>query len=121
MRILLVDDDAFLRDMYATKFTEGGHVVEAVDNGEDALVYLTENEVDVVLMDMVMPRVTGLELLEKIREAKLGGNPKCIFLSNQGEESDVQSATKAGADGYIVKASMVPSEVVQKVEALHGV
>lgn len=121
MRILLVDDDAFLRDMYATKFTEGGHTVEAVGNGEEALVYLAEHEVDVVLLDMVMPRVTGLELLKKIREEKLGGTPKCIVLSNQGEESDIQSATASGADGYIVKASMVPSEVVQKVEALQGV
>lgn len=119
MRILLVDDDSFLRDMYATKFTEGGHTVEAVGSGEEAIAFLTENQVDMILLDMVMPRMTGLELLKRIREGKLGGTPKCIVLSNQGEESDMKSATEAGADGYIVKAAMVPSEVVQKVEALN--
>jgi DNA-binding response OmpR family regulator len=118
MRILLVDDDSFLRDMYATKFTEAGHTVEAAGSGEDAVAFLKENEVDVVLLDMVMPRVTGLEVLKQIREGKLGGSPKCVVLSNQGEESDIEGAKGAGADGYIVKASMIPSEVVAKVEAL---
>lgn len=118
MRILLVDDDAFLRDMYATKFTEGGHTVEAVGSGEDALAYLADKQVDVVLLDMVMPKVTGLELLQKIREGKLGGTPKCVVLSNQGEQTDIDGAKKAGADGYIIKATMIPSEVVQKVEEI---
>jgi DNA-binding response OmpR family regulator len=120
MKILLVDDDSFLRDMYATKFTEAGHAVEAAGSGEDAIAFLKENQVDVILLDMVMPRTTGLEVLKQIREQKLGGNPKCIVLSNQGEESDIKSATEAGAEGYIVKASMIPSEVVAKVEALNS-
>jgi len=116
MKVLLVDDDAFLREMYATKFTEKGHVVEVTESAEQGLVKLQEGQFDVVLLDMVMPGMTGVEFLKKVRELHLAPAPKCIVLSNQGEESDIKKATEAGADGYIVKAQMIPSEVLEKVE-----
>jgi len=118
MRILLVDDDALLRDMYATKFEEGGHTVEKVGSGERAIELLKDGGFDVVLFDMVMPVLTGVELLERVQKLGLSNPPKCIVLSNQGEESDMEKARVAGASGYIVKAQMVPSEVVAKVEEL---
>jgi CheY-like chemotaxis protein len=115
MKILLVDDDAFLRDMYATKFTQAGDTVHAAEDGTHALVLLRENKFDVVLMDMVMPSMTGLELLEKINEEDLRNGAKCIVLSNQSESTDLEAAKGLGADGYIVKAELIPSEVVTKV------
>ena len=117
MHILLVDDDAFLRDMYATKFSESGHTVEAAESGEAALQILGDKSFDVVLLDMVMPGMSGVELLDKIAAAKIT-DTKFVVLSNQGEESDKQAAKAAGAAGYIVKAESIPSEVVKKVEAL---
>ena len=118
MKILLVDDDAFLRDMYATKFIENGHSIEVAKTGEEAVQILKEQTFDTVLMDMVMPGMTGLELLAKIKEMKSEQEPKCIVLSNQGSREDVDAATKAGATGYIIKAEMIPSEVVETVEKL---
>ncbi len=118
MKLLLVDDDSFLRDMYATKFVEKGHEVDSVASGDLAVEYLTTHTVDAVLMDMVMPGMTGIELLSKIRASNIGGNPKCLVLSNQSEESDRAAALAAGAAGYIVKAEMIPSEVVARVESL---
>ncbi len=115
MKILLVDDDAFLRDMYATKFTQEGHQVEVAKTGESALEMLGKGTFDVVLLDMVMPGISGVELIERIKKEKLGGDPTCIVLSNQGEEEHIESAKKAGATGYIVKAELVPSEVVAAV------
>jgi DNA-binding response OmpR family regulator len=118
MKILLVDDDVFLRDMYAAKFTESGdHVVTAKD-GADALRLLNADSFDAVITDMVMPGMTGVELIEKIRALESAVHTKCFVLSNQSEESDIADAAKRGADGYIVKASLVPSEVVTKVHAL---
>lgn len=117
MRILLVDDDAFLRDMYATKFGERGHTVAVAASGESALEQIREAEFDLVLLDLVMPGMTGIELLEAIKDEQ-GQAPACVVLSNQGSEEDVQAAKKAGAKGYIVKAEMIPSEVVTKVEEL---
>lgn len=118
MKILLVDDDSFVRDMYAVKFKEAGHTVESIGNPMQAIEYLKMNTVDVILLDMIMPGMTGVEVLAKITADKLGGTPKCIVLSNQGEESDIKAAQAAGAIGYIVKAEMIPSEVVHKVESV---
>jgi len=116
MRILLVDDDAFLRDMYATKFSEDGHEVQVAKSGEDALEILRTSEFDVLLLDVVMPGISGVELLTEIKKGKLGGDPVCLVLSNQGEDEDIESAKKAGAAGYIVKAELIPSEVIAEVK-----
>ena len=117
MKILLVDDDSFLRDMYATKFSQGGHHVDAVENGTSALAKLSAaDDYDVVMLDMVMPGMTGLELLEKIKIEFPDIKSKLIVLSNQGQEEDVREATEAGAVAYIIKAESIPSEVMAKVE-----
>lgn len=118
MDILLVDDDAFLRDMYATKFSESGHKVEVAENGEAGVSHLEEKKFDVVLLDMVMPGMNGLEFLKKAKEMPEAKKTKFIVLTNQGEESDKAEAKQAGAEGYIVKAESIPSDVVKKVEAL---
>ncbi len=116
MKILLVDDDAFLRDMYATKFTERGDQVVAFENGKDALLALQKETFDVILTDMVMPQMTGLELLKQIKAHSQ--SHRCIVLSNQGESFDREAAETAGAIGYIVKADLVPSEVVERVHSI---
>jgi len=118
MKILLVDDDVFLRDMYATKFIEHGDEVEAVKDGEDAIQKVAEQIFDVIIMDMVMPGMTGLDLLAECKKIQAGRESKYIILSNQGEEADIKRATECGAAGYIIKANSIPSEVVEKVHAL---
>jgi DNA-binding response OmpR family regulator len=118
MKILLVDDDTFLRDMYAMKFRESGESVEGARDGAQALSMVATGEYDVLITDMVMPGMTGSELIGKVRQTKEGKNLRCIVLSNQGEESDISEATKQGAYGYIIKAELIPSEVVARVRQL---
>ncbi|MFZ2253263.1 MAG: response regulator [Minisyncoccia bacterium] len=115
MKILLVDDDAFLRDMYATKFNELKFTIDVAETAESALAKLREQTYDVLLVDMIMPGMTGIELLKHVRDEKIGGNPVCIMLSNQSEAADKEAALAAGAVGYIVKAELIPSEVVDTV------
>ncbi len=119
MKVLLVDDDVFLRDMYAIKFTQCGHDVDSAESALAALAKLEQgNTYDVVVLDMIMPGMTGTELVGHIMRdhvSKVGG---CIVLSNQGQEADIDEATAAGAIGYIIKASVIPSEVVKKVETI---
>lgn len=118
MKVLLVDDDAFLRDMYATKFIECGHEVEALGEASLALASIKEKQHDVVLLDMVMPAMTGLDLLKEVSKNNLKRQTTFIILSNQSETTDRSSATEAGADGYIVKAESIPSDVVKQVESI---
>lgn len=111
-RLYLVDDDRFLLDMYAVKFKAAGHEVTAFSGGEEVLKALRENPApDALLLDIVMPGMTGFEILEAVKRENLAATSKVIVLSNQGQESDIASAKELGADGYIIKASAIPSEV----------
>ena len=119
MKILLVDDDTFLIDMYAAKFSSSGHSVDTTKSVETALEKLRGGGLyDAILLDMILPNMTGIDLLNAIRAENLLGKAKTIVLSNQGDQTDIDSAIQAGADGYIVKAHMIPSEVVAKVVSI---
>lgn len=117
--VLLVDDDSFLLDMYALKFKECGVEVDAVSDPGVALDKLRGGaNPDVVLIDIIMPTINGFDMLETIKKEGLAKNARLIMLTNQGQQEDIDKATKLGADGYIIKASAIPSEVCDKVLAL---
>ncbi|MEX0652408.1 MAG: response regulator [Candidatus Paceibacterota bacterium] len=117
--ILLVDDDTFLLDMYSRKFREDGNEIETCLGGEVALERLRGGLiVQAVVLDAVMPDIDGLELVKTIKKEKLGGDPVIIMLSNQGEQADIEKAEALGIDGYIVKASAIPSEVLTQIKEI---
>lgn len=119
MKILLVDDDAFLRDMYAMKFGEVGHEVDVVDSATAAMSKIEQGEgYDLVLLDIVMPNMTGIDLLRECKQQFAELPTRYIVLSNQGQPDDISEAMAAGADGYIIKAESIPSEVVVRVEEI---
>jgi len=98
--------------MYAVKFKAGGHDVTAFQGGKEGLEALrTLPPPDAVLLDVVMPEIGGFDVLDTVRKEKLIPNAKVIILSNQGQESDMKRAKDLGANGYIIKASAIPSEV----------
>ncbi len=115
-KILLVDDDTLISDMYTMKFRNAGHEVVVVTSADEALA-ATESGggFDVFLLDLVMPGTNGFELLEELNNRGLVGNGTVIILTNQSREEDINKAESLGAKGYIVKASSVPSEVVVAV------
>lgn len=113
-RIYLVDDDRFLLDMYSVKFKAAGHEVTAFQGGPAVLEALRGSTPapDVVLLDIVMPEIDGFGVLEAIRTEKLGEpTMKVVVLSNQGQPQDLERAKELKVDGYIIKASAIPSEV----------
>lgn len=119
--ILIVDDDKFLSEMYSIKFTERGFTVETADGGPSALAKLDAGlNPDICLVDIVMPEMDGFELIQRIRDRKLEGKHVVIVLSNLGQKEDVEKGLALGADGYIVKASATPTEVVDKVLEIVG-
>ncbi len=116
LKILIVDDDQFLLDMYVLKFKEKGFCVEPAFGSISALNKLKDGQrFDAIITDIVMPSMDGFELLEKIKKDKLAGESKIIVLSNLGQPSDLEKGARLGADGYIVKASATPSEMVEQV------
>lgn len=116
-KILIVDDDNFLLDMYALKFTESGYEVVPSSGSDDALAKLRDGLIpEIMLLDIVMPKMDGFELLQVINKEKLGGGAVIIILSNRGQPSDIETGNTLGASGYIVKASATPTEVVNKVK-----
>lgn len=111
-RIYLVDDDRFLLDMYAMKFKAAGHQVTAFQSGMTALDALRKDPPpDAILLDVVMPEIDGFGVLDTIRKENLGGGMKVIMLTNQGQPADIERASQLKVDGYIIKASAIPSEV----------
>ena len=113
-KIFLVDDDRFLLDLYAVKFRSAGHEVSVFGSGEDLLVALRKPDAkapDAILLDLIMPGMGGFGALEAIRKEKLAQGSKIVILSNQGQDSDIEKAKQFAVDGYIIKASAIPSEV----------
>jgi len=121
-KILIVDDDNFLLDMYAMKFKKEGFEVYAIPSAEKALKQLKDGTVTpkIVLFDLIMPKMDGVSFLTEIHNAQLADKFVKIVLSNQGQQSDVDQITKIGVDGYIVKALYTPSEVVKQVIEIYN-
>lgn len=110
--VLIIDDDVFLRDMYAKKFSDMGHKTEVAASAQEALEKLKSKTYSIVLLDLVMPGMDGFEFLVQAKEEDVLKDAKLIVLTNQSREEDIEQARKLGAHGYIVKASAIPSEVV---------
>lgn len=119
--ILIVDDDKFLTDMYSIKFKENNFVVETAPNGPSALDKIEAGlNPDICLVDIVMPEMDGFELVQEIIKRPSSTKRYIIILSNLGQKEDVEKGLSLGADGYIVKASATPTEVVSKVLEIIG-
>ena len=111
---MIVDDDKFLLDMYSMKFKKSGLEIITAFNGLLALEKLRDmNDLDIILLDIIMPGMDGLELLKAVREEKLAPNSVIIMLTNQAD--DFEKAKSFNIDGYIIKATTIPSEVVEQV------
>ena len=115
--ILLVEDDPLFVDMYKTAFQAAGHVVEFAFDGEAGLAKLKEmgQKPSVVLLDVMMPKMNGIEMLKAMKEDPTLKSIPVIFLTNLSGEEDTRHALEHGAVTYLVKSQYMPKEVVQKV------
>ncbi|MDO8408105.1 MAG: response regulator [bacterium] len=121
-RIYLTDDDRFLLDLYAAKFTSAGHELITFGNAEELLAELRKGGAppDAVIIDLIMPGIDGFAVLETIHKEQLAKGAKLIVLSNQGQDTDRERCRALGIDGYITKASAIPSEVLTEVVRIIG-
>ncbi len=119
-KVMLVDDDSFLLNMYSLKFTKANCEVNACQTSADALKKLKEGyQPDIIILDIIMPGMDGLQLLEEIRKEKLAPGATVVMLTNQSDTNDIEKAKKLNINGYIVKATTIPSEVIDDVTKIH--
>lgn len=117
-KILIVDDDEFLLDMYVLKFKESGFDVEIAQNGEEAIEKAKKISPDAILLDIVMPKIDGFEVLRVLKKENIAPRAAVFVLSNLGQKEDTERGVGLGALDYIVKAHFTPSEVVTRVKGV---
>lgn len=114
--VLLVEDDRFLAGMYVAKLSlEGFRVVLATD-GVEGWQSARDSKPDLILLDIVLPKMSGFELLERVRRQPDLATTPVILLTNLGQRDDVRRGLNLGADDYLIKAHFLPSEVIDKVK-----
>jgi DNA-binding response OmpR family regulator len=114
-RILLVEDDESLASTYITRLQTEGFDVRRVANGEDALAAALNYKPDLVVLDVMMPKVSGFDVLDILRNTPETANLKVIMLTALSLDSDVARAKALGVDDYLVKSQVVISDVVDKI------
>lgn len=115
--IVIVEDDKFLSNMYTAKFSlEGLNVLTATD-GEEGLRIILEKKPKLILLDMMLPKITGQEVLTRLRKDPWGKDANVIALTNLAKKEEAKKALELGAKEYLVKAMYTPEEVVEKIKS----
>lgn len=115
-RVLLVEDDDALANVYATRLQAEGLDVRRVSNGEDALASALSYHPDLVLLDVMMPKVSGFDVLDILRNTPDTRNLRIIMLTALSQESDRARAESLGVDDYLIKSQVVIADVVEKIK-----
>lgn len=115
-RILMVEDDDALASVYITRLKAEGFEVHRVGNGEEALSAAVEFHPDLVLLDVMMPKISGFDVLDILRNTPETANVKVIMLTALSQDSDKQRAESLGVDDYLVKSQVVIADVVARIK-----
>jgi len=116
IKILLVEDDPFLLSMYTTKFEAEDFKVVIADDGEKGLRLAEKENPHIILLDIMLPKMDGLTVLENIRKNNKIKNVPVILLTNLSQKDEINRAMELGAADYLIKAHFMPSEVVEKIK-----
>ena len=120
-KILLVEDDDALANVYVMRLQAEGFDVKRVANGEDALAAAKDHKPDLVLLDVMMPKVSGFDVLDILRNTPETANLRIIMLTALSQESDKQRAQGLGVDDYLVKSQVVITDVIDRIKYHLGI
>lgn len=120
-KILLVEDDAALANVYKTRLEMEGFDVRHVDNGEEALTNAVEFRPDLIVLDVMMPKINGFDVLDLLRTQPETMSMRVIMLTALSQAKDKERAEQLGADDYLVKSQVVISDVVGRIKHHLGV
>lgn len=120
-KILLVEDEDFIRDLYVRQLTKAGFQVKFAVDGQSGLNTLAQETFDLLLLDIMLPGINGLQLLKEFKTKNPNSKMITILLTNLGQEAVIKEGFELGAQAYLIKASYTPDQVVSEVKnALSG-
>lgn len=115
-KILIVEDEEILLNLLKHKLEKEGYIISTAKNGEEGLEKIRKEKPNLVLLDIIMPKMDGIQFLKKKkREGEIKDIP-VIIISNSGQPAELNQAQKLGADDWLVKTEFNPQEVIKKVE-----
>jgi DNA-binding response OmpR family regulator len=114
-RVLIIEDDELLREVYATKLEMEGFAVDTAADGQEGLDKATDVEPDVILLDMIMPRMTGLEFLRHYHPLELHPKVTTLVMSNKSSAPEMNQAKALGIADYLIKSHHTPDEIVARI------
>ena len=115
-KVAIVEDDQAISQMYRIKFEAEGYDVDTAENGKLGLELAEKMKPDIILLDLMMPEMTGGEMLKKLRTTSWGKNTKVIILTNMGEQEIPKEVKELGVEAVILKADMTPRQVAETVK-----
>lgn len=115
--VAIVEDDVAISQMYRLKFEQDGYTVETAANGKLGLALAESMKPDIILLDLMMPEMTGSEMLAAMRKTDWGKNIKVVILTNMGEQEIPEETKKLGIVAAVLKADMTPRQVAQLVKS----
>lgn len=115
-KIIIVEDETFIADIYSHELTKAGFEVKTAKDGDAGLKLLESEEFDLLLLDIMLPGIHGLELLKQWRVKHPQSKMPVLLLTNLGQDEVIKEAFSLGAQGYLIKASYTPQQVVTEVQ-----
>ncbi len=119
-KILLIEDDEFLRDVYKDELEKNGFLVDGFRTGGEGLGSLHQNQYDLVLLDIILPDINGLEVLRQIKQNPALSHIKVVLLTNLGQDTIIKDGFALGAEKFLIKSSYNPGQVVDEVKNVLG-
>ena len=115
-KLLIAEDDFFIRDIYGKVFSLSGYDVQVAVDGMDAFEKIKATQYDMILLDIMMPRMTGIDVLKNVRALSTPSKSIPIFIiTNLGQQNVIEEAFKLGMDGYILKSQVSPQQIVDEI------
>jgi len=118
LKILIIEDDTFLLNMYTTKFELENYDVATAADGAEGLKKAGSFVPDIILLDILMPKMNGFEVLENLKKSDVTKDIPVILLTNLNQKDEVEKGLALGAKDYLIKAHFMPSEIVEKIKKL---
>lgn len=116
--ILIIEDDDFLRSLAVAKLEKEGFTVRMAANGQEGLDQLHQGTPDLLILDLMLPMVSGFDILKTVRSEPTTSQLKVIVFSNMGDEADIKTCLDLGITDYLVKANFTLDELVEKIKTV---